>query len=92
MSALPPKADIPQRNCYVRFVPQADYPRKRTFGDASGMSALCQMRTLSAAAGVAQATSFKAAARGGFWDLFSPPRMVTLRNGATKQTPHLQGS
>jgi hypothetical protein len=24
MSALPPKADIPQRNCDVRFVPKAD--------------------------------------------------------------------
>ena len=24
MSALPPEADIPQRNCDVRFVPKAD--------------------------------------------------------------------
>jgi hypothetical protein len=26
MSALPPKADIPQRRLDVRFVPQADIP------------------------------------------------------------------
>ena len=27
MSALPPKADIAERNRYVRFVPKADIPR-----------------------------------------------------------------
>jgi hypothetical protein len=27
MSAIPPKADIDERGCHVRFVPKADIPR-----------------------------------------------------------------
>jgi len=48
MSALPPKADIRQRNCDVRFVPKADISRftrsPRQRGEGLGQSAPTPLR------------------------------------------------
>jgi len=35
MSAIPPKADIDERRCHVRFVPKADIKRYATDGSRS---------------------------------------------------------
>jgi hypothetical protein len=43
MSALPPKADIVQHDCDVRFVPKADIPRcgkRRCYSITSSMAAI----------------------------------------------------
>jgi hypothetical protein len=43
MSALPPKADIAERDHHVRFVPKADIPRcgkRRCYSITSSMAAI----------------------------------------------------
>jgi hypothetical protein len=40
MSALPPKADIAERDCHVRFVPKADKVQCNEIGADCGSAAL----------------------------------------------------